>query len=1100
MKKGRYIIKFMSVLLALCCALSCISGFAAGETAEIANISVDENKVISWKIQNGDYSGANIYRLDKNNSLVLAGTTKRYYYTCSENGNYVVRAYSDFGESKGKIITVSDDKPFEIYLDNIFVNNGSVLCEVRVKNTSAQTVSGVAAVQVFSVEGEINKYVYNRLTLGAQSESAFRASFKVGEYAKTIKISVLDSTVSKKLYSNEIVKDYGELSGNDQVIELADSLHSKAQILENLINECETKGISTDYEKINYSIVKRFADYVEEDLANNDLDRIEYTGRTTNRLYEEAKVKLEAYLAGEEEPLTVPHYVTSDVRIDGEAMYAMTDNNGTREERPVFFVGYLGYDQAKADIPVFNQFGVNSIQQETGPSLLMSNGSNWTMKYHSSPVADYCISDDAPESGARSLKITYDSELTANQFFSVTQSVKVEPGKTYVLKGKVKSENAESFAVSANNYDNRVVFSGTSGWKDFSTEYTAPAGKTSTIIRILVDAPADAVYFSKLSFKEKSGGDAAQELLKDGDFTKYGSLELEFDPESENMNKIKKMLKDAEDNNIAVSFLVSPHYFFDDIIKQHGLEHNGEGAFLKYNVNDPIAKQIVEQYLRTLIPIIKDYKCINNICISNEPSFNSSLLQEFYSDEWQEWLSEQYNGDISALNEIYGKSYESFADVKMEYEIDNTAMDAPTYDYMRFNSKVFGEWHKFIADIIHELAPGIPVNSKILGWTSSSRYPEGFLNGTNLEEYYSFMDLNGCDYNNFINDNRGHLTKEMWYDYMLSFKEVPVVDTEDHIIKDNSADLYTDEVADYFGQVIYQGAIHGRAMSDIWVWERSMINTALRDSILYRPDAIAEVGYAANDLNRLSYEITAIQNEPAEVGILFSNSELLLNSDMSMHALYEAYEAVMFNGQKARFILDIKPEDMHKYKLIIIPNSAYIKDETLIELNKYVENGGKVFIMEAYNPYGTFGLDEHGARRTEDSQVECVRNILSHADSVRYGGTYYEMLSMTKQELCARVRDNLKEAGAYYVSVVNADTNEPAHNIEYNLGVCDNKVIVNLSNFGEAQNIKIFVGDTPVTESTELRRNKAEGEVISIGKFEVKTIRTNVEGGFRPTE
>lgn len=1094
MKKTNFMKKFLSVLLALGCVVSSVNAYESGETAEITDISVDANKCISWNTQVGNYSGANIYRLDKNNCLIKVGTTDIYSYTCGENGNYIVRAFSDYGESDGKIITVQDGALFEVNINDCSFSNGFVTCEINVKNISGKTASGAVKVCVLNSCGEENNCCYKKITMAAGISDTFTMTFREKDCAKTLAVSVWDSVESKRLYSNEIQQDY---KTDSQIAEeVANNLRNKANVLESLINECESKGISTDYENINYNIINRFAGYVEEDLAANDLDRLSYTDKTTNELYIQAKSNLEAYLSGEKTPLSVPHYVTSSAgKTEGQAMYAMTENNGVLEERPVFYVGYLGYQQVRDDIPVLNGFGTNSVQQETGPSRVMSNGNKWSINYHNGPSVYYDISDEAPEEGVKSLRIKYDSAVMPNQFFSVSQEVPVEPGKTYIFRGKVKAENATNFAVSANNYDNRIGFNGTFDWKNFYGEYTAPAGKTSTTVRMMVDGPTDGVYFSMLSFKEK-GVEYADELLDDGSFVRYGNTDLTFDTESEEMKTILKMLDDAETNNIAVSFLISPHYFFKDIIKVNNIAHPSPGSFLSYNVNAPLARQIIENYIRTLIPLIKDYKCINNICISNEPDFNASLLQEFYADEWHTWLSDRYNGDISALNSNYGANYSSFDEVNMQYEVDNNAMIAQTYDYVLFNNKVLGQWHKFMADIIHELAPDIPVTAKILGWASSSRYPEGFLRGTGLEEYYSYLDLNGCDYNNFLDDNRGHLTKEMWYDYMLSFKEAPVVDTEDHIIRDNSSDFYPDELADYVGQVIYQGAIHGRAMSDIWVWERSLYNTALRDSILYRPDAIAEVGYAANDLNRLAYEITALQNEPAEVGIIFSNSDLISNSSLSMHAVYEAYEAVQFNGQKARFILDINPQAMHNYKVVIVPNTVYITDEMVNELTTYVSNGGKVLLMgSGNNAYRTSSLskNEYGATRSMTN----YQSILSKSTFASYTGTFYEMTSMTKQQFCSIVRNVLTSAGIYYAKVVNADTNEPAHNIEYNLGVYNNKVIINLANFGEKQNVKIYVGDTPVTESLELRSNQSEGEIISLDKFETKTIRTNIEGGFR---
>ncbi len=1087
MKKLYLQLKLISAFTALCFVFSGVNAYGSGVTAEIANISADSNNLISWNTQIGEYSGANIYKLDNNNSLVLVGKSDAYSYKCTANGNYVVKAFSDYGESMGKIITVQDGKLFKVSLEKYGFSKGYVNCTVKVENISDKTACGVTAVRVLSNIGEVNNSFYKKLTLKAGASDTFSVSLSEKQYGKTLSVSVWESSLLKKLYSNEIVQDYKSVSEDGE--QIIARLKDEAEVLKNLIDECEEKGISTDYEKINYNIINRFAGYVEEDILNEDTDRLDYTNIKTAELYNQAKTNLEAYLAGEKTPKSVPKYITSDNRIEGQSMYATFDNNGMQEERPAFYVGYIGYDQVKNDISELNGFGANSVQQELGPSHIFTTGNKWKKVHSNGPSVTYTISNESPDGNGKSLLIKYNSEVSPNKFFTFYQTVKVRPGRTYTLRGKIKTVNAVSAHISANNYNDRLTFSGTSDWKSFTKQYTAPSGVTSTVIRIIVDGPADGVYFTGLSFAEAG---TTNELLSDGSFTNYGSTNLTFNENSKDLQATLKMLDEAEKNNVAVSFLLSPHYFFDDIAMVNGFSYSQPGCFFNYNINHPMAREIVENFLRTLIPLIKDYKCINNFCISNEPNFDTSLLPEFYSGEWHEWLSEKYNGDISQLNSAYNSEYTSFDQVELKYDVFDRSILGQTYDYMQFNNKVLGEWHKFMADIVHELAPDIPVNAKILGWVNSSEYRQGYMRGTGLEEYYKFLDINGCDYNHFLdNVNQGMLTKEMWYDYMLSFKNAPVVDTEDHLIRDNSSNFYPDELADYVGNAIYMGAIHGRAMSDIWVWERSMHNTALRDSILYRPDAIAKVGYAANDLNRLSYEITALQNEPAEVGIIFSNNDQIFNSWQSAHALYEAYEALNFNGKKTRFILDIDPTAMQNYKAVIVPCTRYISDAMLDELNKFVNNGGKVLIMgrgDSIADTGCLSMNEYGAVRDASS----YRNIYDNAYFAKYSGVI-QMESMTKQEFCSIVRNMLTDAGIYNVKLVNADTNEPAHNVEYNIGTYDNKLIINLSNFGNTQNIKIYSGDTLLNNSLNLISGETEGGIITLDKFEVKTLKTDIE-------
>ena len=102
------------------------------------------------------------------------------------------------------------------------------------------------------------------------------------------------------------------------------------------------------------------------------------------------------------------------------------------------------------------------------------------------------------------------------------------------------------------------------------------------------------------------------------------------------------MLDNAEKNNITVSVLISPHYFFDNIVNEYNI--SARGGFFNYNINAPIARDIVEQYVRQLIPIIREYKSVSNICITNEPQFwSDSAADNFYLEPWREYLKEVYS-------------------------------------------------------------------------------------------------------------------------------------------------------------------------------------------------------------------------------------------------------------------------------------------------------------------------------------------------------------------------------------------------------------------------------------------------------------------------
>ena len=93
-----------------------------------------------------------------------------------------------------------------------------------------------------------------------------------------------------------------------------------------------------------------------------------------------------------------------------------------------------------------------------------------------------------------------------------------------------------------------------------------------------------------------------------------------FYEEGSYVQQILEKLEVCEENNISVSFLLSPHYFHESIIDEYGIRREGYG-FHKYDVNSPGARKIMDEHFKNVLSLVKDYDCIANITVSNEPYF-----------------------------------------------------------------------------------------------------------------------------------------------------------------------------------------------------------------------------------------------------------------------------------------------------------------------------------------------------------------------------------------------------------------------------------------------------------------------------------------------
>lgn len=877
--------------------------------------------------------------------------------------------------------------------------------------------------------------------------------------------------------AEEPVKVEKKLPSEDQTREIIRVMREQDAELQRLISLCEEKNIPTHYETITQQIIGKFDEFLEDDIAHEDYTRVEYTERVTTDMYNRAREALQAYLSGEKEAKDVPVYVTSELDIDGQTIWADMEVGGAIERRPAYFIGYGHGYTVKDYVPVFQDWGVNSIQVECGPSHSMTVGDvpHWNQTYNDGQkVGTMELCTDTAYEGKNSLKFTFSDVPKANIYLSVGQEVAAEAGKTYELSGYIKANNATRvrLELSDDGYTAKNMVNGTYDWTEFKVRYTVPEGKRRATARILVDGTTDAVYFDKLSLCEVG---KAENLLLNGNFEEEpNDVGVYFNRNSPLFVSTVKTLAEAEEHNISVSVLISPHYMLNTIINRFDAGYR-DRAFFKFNVQETRIRPVLEHYVKEFVSEIIKYKSVNSICITNEPQFRTVYLPDFFSDSYHAWLSERYDGNIAALNEAYRTDYSDFSEIPMDVDFDTTEGQIPAkwYDYKKYNDEQLGEFHRWLAGIVKEAAPDKPITAKVQGYLQAQQTMNYLAIGTSYENFYEYLDLNGCDTWEH-EETPDKLKKEMWYDYMTSFKNAPVADTEGHPLKNRGTD-FRDEVHQFVAQEMWQGVVHGAAIIDNWNWDR--VYNKLSDNWLlelYRPDLIEYVGTACLDLNRLAYEIRALQQEEREIGILYSDVSAI-NDERAIHSVYEAYEALNFNGKRVLFVTETQLEKMMDCKLIIVPFMPYATADTLPMLKKYIDNGGKVVIM------GEESLQKNERDLPQDKQL--TDYIFANSTVIPYEGTVDAMTAPALSGFQESIRNALKEEKLFYISVRDAESGEYTGDVEYNVGVYNGDILVNLVNYGEPKAVKVFVGNTEVTEAVELRSGNSISGAVELKQY-----------------
>lgn len=395
---------------------------------------------------------------------------------------------------------------------------------------------------------------------------------------------------------------------------------------------------------------------------------------------------------------------------------------------------------------------------------------------------------------------------------------------------------------------------------------------------------------------------------------------------------VVKVLDEAAKRNVMVDILLSPHYFPGwAYAKWPELSRGGGNP--GYCVDAPEGKQVIEKFLRTVIPMFKDKPALHSFCLANEPNFSRSQDCVNTKHLWAEFLASTHR-TVAALNACYGSHYAAFADVPIP------GMDQPEfYDYSIFNEERFAGWHKWMDDVIHSMAPRALVHSKIqLEMAVLSRWYHKSSWGVDPELLGQWMDLNGDD-DMILEPDAGSEWALHWqlqnigYDIQRSMAKKPIFNSENHPTLDGYRGYVKPE---HFRTALWQGAVHGQSATTIWVWERGTNpSDGVYGNVMDRPGCAQAVGVTCLDLNRFAEEMMALQKVKAPVAIVYSGTSMKPDRRYS-RSMETIYTALNFSGVKIDFIsqLQLVAGEGRDYKLIVVPDATQIPPQAMDALSR----------------------------------------------------------------------------------------------------------------------------------------------------------------------
>ena len=379
------------------------------------------------------------------------------------------------------------------------------------------------------------------------------------------------------------------------------------------------------------------------------------------------------------------------------------------------------------------------------------------------------------------------------------------------------------------------------------------------------------------------------------------------------------------------------------------------------------AKGLFERHVRAVIPYLAGKRMLSGVSIATNPRFKFD--GEDVHTAFIEAIRTRYP-DRQELNRIWRTA--NLAD----YEEITIWGDYPEYSYQNQHPYQF-EWQTFhhrlatehlawMKETVRKHDSGLPLMTMLPDTAfelAETRH------GVDREAVAELMDIAGCSASTDVDDPYYALhypRQPGFYTLIRSFAPAkPLLNLEDHIA---------------LGDDTAPALAYAYVRSVLWEAVMSGLNaTALAPDtgVFDRPEALEAFALAGLEINRLAPIVDAFQQAPPDIAILFSRSSKIFD-DGEPHLLsaWYAYEGCSFAGYKMRFITEDQcvREGLEEIKLLVIPQTPAVADDTFKVLQDYVEAGRTVARVGTPIPYNAYGHSRHDVIRNT-AQTVLVRGM-----------------------------------------------------------------------------------------------------------------------------
>jgi hypothetical protein len=521
------------------------------------------------------------------------------------------------------------------------------------------------------------------------------------------------------------------------------------------------------------------------------------------------------------------------------------------------------------------------------------------------------------------------------------------------------------------------------------------------------------------------------------------------------------VLRRAAAANVKVDYLISPHYMPEWVYRKYPHLRQPRDGFIQYSLFAPESLTVLREYIGHFAPLLKGQPALLSICLSNEPLNKESPDSPPHQQAWRAWLQNRHKNLIT-LNTRWKTSYKSWDEIPIPAE----GTGAPYAEWQQFNAETLANWHRELAAAIEQHLPGVPKHAKLMSWTFTN--DRELPRGVDPERFAEFCELNGNDaYTLPLWDKDAPwafdwVTTMLAHEIQRSMRDAPVFNSENHIIRDRETRYVPPQHA---RAALWEAAIRGLSATTFWVWERTDDpKSDFAGSLMHRPEIVEALAHTTLDLNRLAPYLAALQNQPPDVYILYSQYDMMMQGADAVVPRDSLYIALTMLGVRVGFITERQLEARRlppNASRLIVANTQFIADEAFAGLDFLRQQRG-LLVLGFGEP--SLEFDRYGRKRLS-----------------RPGTTTFERNPlMDARRLLTRLPPFLGNWGiARPLRLLNPESDQPVWGVGYRVAPYEDGYVASLCNYTRAPITVRLVSDAnqPITATNLLDGATVEGTI-----------------------